>query len=277
MHWIFTIVKDKMNHFLPKSIFDSLKHGWKLRRVCFYTSTARTRERFVRTKLGSFWIGLSNLISISLLSLVYTTVFKIENMKNYTLYLGIGIVIWNALSTSISSASNLLIQNEQKIKNTNIHPIFYSVEEWLFQIQSFFQSFSLIIITLSILKLMLIPNLIIFGILPLLNFIIFIYWFPLLVCLIGVKFRDIYQLVPIMLQLIFLLSPILYMKENLGNLEWIINLNPIYLILDHIRDAILFGEIKIESILIVFLFNICGLYISIGSLNKSRKFLPFLL
>ena len=121
MHWIFTIVKDKMNHFLPKSIFDSLKHGWKLRRVCFYTSTARTRERFVRTKLGSFWIGLSNLISISLLSLVYTTVFKIENMKNYTLYLGIGIVIWNALSTSISSASNLLIQNEQKIKLSLIH------------------------------------------------------------------------------------------------------------------------------------------------------------
>ena len=103
------------------------------------------------------------------------------------------------------------------------------------------------------------------------------FWFPLITCLLGAKFRDIYQLVPIMLQLIFLLSPILYMKENLGNLEWIINFNPIYLILDHIRDAILFGEIKIESILIIFLFNICGLYISIGSLNKSRKFLPFLL
>ena len=82
MPWIFTIMKDKMSPFSPIKICDSLKQGWKLRRVCFYTSTARTRERFIRTKLGSFWIGLSNLISISLLSLVYSTVFKIENMKN---------------------------------------------------------------------------------------------------------------------------------------------------------------------------------------------------
>ncbi len=265
-----------MNNYSPIEISKSLKEAWKLRRVCLYTSTARTRERFIRTKLGSFWVGLSNLISILLLSVVYTAVFKIDNMKEYTLYLGIGIVIWNALSASISSASILLIQNEQKIKNTNLHPIFYSVEEWLFQIQNFFQSFFLIIISLSILKPSIILNLIVFGILPLINFIIFIYWFPLLLCLIGVKYRDLYQLVPILLQLVFLLSPILYMKENLGSLSWIINLNPIYLILDHIRDAILFRQVNILKTLLVLTFNLIGLYISIGNLNRTRKILPFL-
>ena len=35
------------------------------------------------------------------------------------------------------------------------------------------------------------------------------------------RFSDLAQLVPIILQLIFLISPILYRKENLGDLNWI--------------------------------------------------------
>ena len=270
-------MKASNGYFSFKSVSYSLKKAWEIRNVCFFSANARTKERFVRTKLGSFWIGLSNLLSISLLSFVYGTVFKVNDISEYTLYLGIGMVIWNSLSTAISASPNLLIQNEQKIKNMNTDPIFYSLEEWIFQIQSLLQSFTLVLIVLAFIKLNILINTIFFGLLPFINLILFMFWFPLITCLLGAKFRDIYQLVPILLQLVFLLSPILYMKENLGNLTWIINLNPFYLYIDQIRESVVYGNLEILKSFILLFFNLVGLYISIGILNREKKYLPFII
>jgi len=69
----------------------------------------------------------------------------------------------------------------------------------------------------------------------------------------------------------------LYMKENLGSLTWIINLNPFYLHIDLIREAVVYGNLEILKTLILLFFNILGLYLSIGILNKEKKFLPFII
>lgn len=256
-----------------KIIFDA----FLLRRVWWFTSLARTEARFSRTTLGSFWLGISNLLSISLLSLVYGTVFKIENFKEYVVYLGIGLSLWNCLSSSISSAPNLLIQNSIKIKNTNTNIIFYPCEEWAFQIQNFLQSFFLVFFVLIFFEKSIILNFIFFSILPLINFFIFMFWFPLAISILGVKFRDLYQLIPILLQLTFLLSPILYIKENLGNLIWIANLNPIYLIISNLRDSIIEGKISLVNITLILILNLIGFSISIIYLNKEKSKIPFLL
>ena len=65
-------------------ILNILFEAIKLRKVWWFTAWSRTEERFARTSLGSFWLGLSNLLSISLLSVVYGTVFKVDNFKNNT-------------------------------------------------------------------------------------------------------------------------------------------------------------------------------------------------
>ena len=109
-----------------------------------------------------------------------------------------------------------------------------------------------------------------------LNFLIFIYWFPLLICLIGVKYTDFSQLVPIILQLVFLISPILYRKDNLGGLEWITNYNLIYKILDPLRESLIEGQVNYQTLLITLFINIIGLCIAFILLNKKTKELPFL-
>ena len=142
--------------------------------------------------------------------------------------------LWSALSISIGSSANILIQNEIKIKNTNINILFYPLEEWVFQLQNFFQSFLVIFLALIFFNKSIIINLLIYSPLPIINFFIFMFWVPFFISLLGIRYRDIYQLIPIVLQLTFLLSPILYMKENLGKLEWIADLNPIYLVISQL-------------------------------------------
>tara|TARA_B100000214_G_scaffold369038_1_gene341469 strand:- start:9 stop:806 length:798 start_codon:yes stop_codon:yes gene_type:complete len=259
-----------------KMLFRDINFAWRTRRFWFFTATSRTRARFARTTLGSFWLGFSNLLSISTLGIVYGTVFSVDDFQSYFIYLGIGLVIWNAISSSISSAPDLFAHNSQNIRNINIKPIFYTLEEWAFQIQTFFQSFILVFLVFLFINRELLINFLLFSWLPMANLIIFLYWFPLLICLIGVKYTDFSQLVPIILQLVFLTSPILYRKDNLGSLQWITDYNLIYKMLDPLRTSLIEGQINYKTLIITLLFNILGLTISFIFLNRKIKELPFL-
>ena len=85
-------------------IVESCAYGWRTRRGWWFTATARTRARFARTALGGFWLGLSNLLSIAALSLVYGTVFKVQDFAHYVVFLGTGLVVWNTIAAAVGSA-----------------------------------------------------------------------------------------------------------------------------------------------------------------------------
>lgn len=257
------------------SIYESLAYGWRSRRAWWFTATARTQARFARTALGGFWLGLSNLFSIAALSLVYGTVFQVQDFSHYVVFLGTGLVVWNTLSASIGSAPNLFEANASHLKNTNLHPIFYTLEEWAFQVQTFFQSFLMVLLGLASFKHDLFLNLLMFSWLPLFNVLLFLYWVPLAVCILGARFRDLYQLLPIVLQLGFLLSPILYQKKNLGRFAWTADFNPIYRILSPLRQALQDGEVNFHQSIVVLIFNMLGLLLALWLLAKDRKHLPF--
>ena len=255
----------------------TLREAWRLRRVWWFTATARTKARFARTYLGSFWLGLSNVFSIAILAAVYGTVFKIQDFTTYVVYLGVGLVVWNTISSAIGSAPNLFEYNQVHLLNTNLNPIFYTLEEWAFQMQTFLQSFLLVLLALTFFQPLILINLVVFAWLPVLNLALFIYWLPLLVCLLGARYRDLYQLVPILLQLVFLLSPILYDKKSLGDMAWTANLNPLYRVLSPIRHILMTGNVQWNVGLILLIFNIMGIWFSIYLLNRERRNIPFLI
>ena len=251
--------------------------AWATRRAWWFTATARTRARFARTFLGSFWLGLSNLLSIAALALVYGTVFKVQDFDTYVVYLGVGLVTWNGISAAIGSAPNLFEHNQAQVHNTNLNPIFYVLEEWAFQLQTFLQSFALVLLALSWFQHDLVLNLVLYGWLPLLNLFLFLFWAPTIVCLLGARYRDIYQLVPIVLQLVFLLSPILYKKDNLGAMAWTANLNPLYRVLSPVRHSLMAGEVQWSANFVILLLNIFGLLIALRWMNRERYSIPFLI
>lgn len=258
------------------TVVKALQYGWKSRRAWWFTASARTRERFARTTLGSFWLGLSNLLSVAALSLVYGTVFKVPDFNSYVVYLGTGLVIWNSIAGALQSAPNLFRSNAGNIKNSNKHPIFYSLEEWSFQVQTFFQSFGLVVVVLTIFQHDLLLNLLTVGLLPLLNLLLFIYWLPLLVCLLGAWYEDVFQLIPILIQLMFLVSPILYKKEALGHMSWTADFNPLYRVLSNLRHAVIQGDLKIDQAFPLLVINLFFLYFSLWLLERQRPHLPFL-
>ena len=259
------------------SVRSAVDDAWRMRHAWWFTATSRTRARFARTFLGSFWLGLSNLLSIAALALVYGTVFKVEEFSTYVVYLGIGLVVWNGISSAIGSAPNLFEHNQSHVHNTNLNPIFYVLEEWAFQLQTFLQSFVLVLLALSWFQHSLLLNLIVCGWLPLLNLFLFLLWLPMIICLLGARYRDLYQLVPIVLQLVFLLSPILYHKDNLGVMAWTASINPLYQVLSPVRHSLMTGDVQWLIGFSVLSVNLLGLLIALRWLNNERYHLPFLI
>lgn len=262
--------------FIMKSLLKTIQYGWTSRRAWWFTASSRTQARFARTIFGGFWLGLTNLLSIAALALVYGTVFKVSDFSSYVVFLGTGLVIWNTLSAAVSLAPSLFEHNKPQLQNTNINPVFYTLEEWAFQVQTFLQSYFLVLLGLAFFKRIILLRAITIGLLPMANFLVAIYWIPLLVCLIGARYRDTYQLVPIILQLGFLLSPILYQKKNLGSLTWTADFNPIYRLISPLRSSLIDGTLLWNQTLLMVFVNILGLTFSIALLNRERKYLPFL-
>ena len=263
---------------IPRSsVRSTLNEAWRMRRAWWFTATARTRARFARTFFGSFWLGLSNLLSIAALALVYGAVFKVQDFSTYVVYLGIGLVVWNGISSSIGSAPNLFEHNHAQVQNTNLNPIFYVLEEWAFQVQTFLQSFALVLLALSWFQHNLLLNLLLYCWLPLLNLFLFLFWVPMIVCLLGARYRDFYQLVPIILQLVFLLSPILYRKDNLGSMAWTVNLNPLYQVLSPVRHSLMAGDLQWSIGSLFLAINGFGICVALRWLNRERPNIPFLI
>ena len=252
-----------------------IKYGFLTRRSWWFTATASTRARFARTSLGSLWLGIANLLCSLLLGGVYGAVFKVSNLKEYFIYLSLGFSIWTVLGGAINSAPTIFDLNGHVIKNSNMHPLFYVLEDWAFQIQNFIQSFLFIIIFITFFSPNILINFLIFSPIHLLNFFLFLLWLPLIICLTAVKFQDLYQLIPIVTQLIFLLSPIIYIEKNLGDYAFIAELNPLYQILSLLRNSIMYGDFLIRPALLFLLFNILMIYITFYILHKKKKEIIF--
>jgi lipopolysaccharide transport system permease protein len=253
-----------------KQIIELLNYCFKTRRAWWYTALSKTKARYARTKLGSLWLGFSSLFTVLCLGFIYGKVFRVENFFEYFIYLGFGLLIWNSICDSINSAPLIFSRNSSSIKNSKLRPIFFICQEWAFQMQNFLQAFLMVAGMFFIISPVLFINMISAPI-HLINFALFTFWLPLIVSILGIKFTDLFQLLPVITNLIFLLSPILYNQKNLGKLGIIADFNPVYQILKLLRDSIIYGNNNFLLGIIVFLINLFMLFITLKIYLKLKN------
>lgn len=257
------------------TIINSLNYAWKSRRTWLYTAHAKNQARFSRTIIGGYWFGLSNLLTILLLAVFYVKIFKVENVWDYVVYMGLGKVLWQTSTHAINGADTILTGNKPKIISTNINPIFFALETWIFELHNFYQSFLMVIFCLFFVKKNILLEMIIYGPFSLINFLISMFWIPLIISLIIARFQDIKQIIPVIIHFLFLTSPILYYEKQLGPLKYIVRFNPVYNYIRLVRDSIIENSFLLNENIILLIINIFGILLSIKLLNKSRKNLPF--
>ncbi len=211
----------------------------KLLPALSYGAWLRIRMQFARTLLGSSWIGLSALLTMSVLGTIYGTLTRVEDWSAYWVYVALGIVSWNTLATALMNSCTLLERSRERLLNQPLPIGVVVLEEWLTTSLTCLIALTAVLLVMGFLEPQLWGHLLMAGWLGLLNLLLGCLWLTLLIAPIAVSIADLQQLMPVLLQIGFLSSPILFFRQSLGSLSWIANLNPLYAWVRLARDPFL--------------------------------------
>lgn len=207
-------------------IFSFFTEIYKLRYALSQLISQQLILRYRRTSLGYLWTLLNPILMMSVMALVFSSLFKTD-LKNFIIFLFGGMIPWTYFNSVVSQSSSSLINNEGMIKKIYlpkaIFPLSISIALIIDSLFSFLALFLIIISVGGSISLGLI-------ILPIGFFLLFIFSFGVgLIISIGtVFFRDLQHLINIALQGLFFLTPILYKHENLdGKIKLLVTLNPV--------------------------------------------------
>ena len=205
--------------------------------------------RYRRTALGYFWTLINPLLMMSVMAVVFSTLFKAD-LKTFAIFLFAGMIPWNFFSSVVVQSGTAFINNEGLIKKIYlpkaIFPLTTALALLIDSILSFFALFLIILILGGTLSWALL-------FLPISFLILFVFAFGvgLVTSIATVFFRDLQHVMVIGMQGLFFLTPIFYRPESLtGKIGWLIELNPVTPFISLFRSPLLDGNLPNTTVLL---------------------------
>lgn len=260
-------------------MFEYITKIWESRYFWVHLALSDLRTKFRRSKLGILWAIINPLLLTLLLSFLMGSLFK-HPLGPYALYVFSGLIVWNLLLESAVTGCYALINSEGYMKQIK-HPIA------IYPLRSVLVSF--IVFCLGFLGLLgwamlaKFENFNVSLISLLLAFPLY-FFIACALCIItsmlNVKFRDFAQMVTLIFQVLWYLSPV-FIDENVfinGHLGFLVYYNPIFHLLNLIRSPILNGVLP-SATDYIYVFGLLAIlwFIAIVYLNRNEKKLIFIL
>jgi lipopolysaccharide transport system permease protein len=224
---------------------DYARKLYETRYFWLHLAQADLKSRFRRSKLGILWSMANPLFLTILMAVIFGTIFD-SPLNEYAPYILSGLVVWDVIVASFVGGSNASIFSEQYVRQVN-HPLtIYSLKWALVTIANFL----IAIISLTIWMLCVSPANVFFELLTLpLTIIVFLalsWSITTFSAMIGTKYRDYPQIIALIMQAAWYLSPVFFKREMFLNnfmLEKLFYFNPIAHILELIRAPFLYGKL----------------------------------
>jgi lipopolysaccharide transport system permease protein len=220
---------------------------WRYRSFVISSIAAEINNRVSRSRLGVLWIVISPLAQVAIFALILSAIMSeripgIDNRFAYTIYLIAGFLPWYLFVEVMSRSVTMFVDNANAMKKI---------------------VFPKVTLAIVVLIVGLINNMIFFAAVALIYTILghgigaAIVWLPVLTILTGafalsigivlgtvnVFIRDVGQMVPILLQLGFWFTPIVYTASIVPELyRGLLQLNPLYWIVSVYRDVLVFQQ-----------------------------------
>jgi lipopolysaccharide transport system permease protein len=195
------------------------------------------RSKYRRTFLGPWWITATNAISALIMGLVAGR-FLGADMRTYLPHFMVSMTIWNFISSSLNESCNTMINAGGMIKavdmpllihimrmvhrnliiflhNIAVVPLVWLVYPWPIGFQSLLAPIGLVIVY------------------------VFVVSASTIISMICVRYRDVSPVMASVLQLLFFVSPIIWVPTQIKGGALIVTLNPIAYLLAVTRDPIM--------------------------------------
>ncbi|OHE21149.1 MAG: ABC transporter permease [Sulfurimonas sp. RIFOXYD2_FULL_37_8] len=214
------------------------------------------KERYVGTGLGQVWYILSPIITILIYTVIFSDFMKmklniIDNSYAYSIYLVPGLLAWTSFSTILIRLNNSILEKSNLIKKISV-PIY------VYQLSIIITEFALLLLSylLALIFLLLVSHPITVTFLYLIPILllqtIFAFALGVILSLFTPFFKDLKEAVPIVVQLWFWMTPVIYMKEMLSEkYPFLLVYNPFFYFANIYQEIFLYSKAPAINDLII--------------------------
>jgi ABC-2 type transport system permease protein len=212
-----------------------------LKKDGFILSSLVSRDfklKYRRSLLGIVWSVLNPLLQMIVLSAIFSFIFRFD-IENFPLYLILGQILFNFMSTSTSTGVVSIIESAPLIKKIRVNKFIFPLEKVLFELVNF--ALSLIAVLLVMLYYQVVPtaNILLLPLL-LVYMLLFCSGLSLLLAALAVFFRDIIYLWGVVTLTWTYATPLFYPISALADwMQNIMQFNPMYHYVTYFREIAL--------------------------------------
>jgi lipopolysaccharide transport system permease protein len=210
---------------------------WQSRELLKNLVARDLKIRYKASFLGFAWSMVTPLAMVLVFGFIFTRVFEVANTADFSLFFLAGFLPWQFLSGSLSESVSAIVGNGALMRQVNFPREYLPVSKVASQAVHFLLS----LVVLGVYGLIrgynflpFIPALVI----TLLFFTLFVAGLSMMFAAANVAFRDLQELVPVMLLLWFYGTPLFYRLEMVPErFRWMMLLNPMTWFLDLFRHV----------------------------------------
>lgn len=228
-------------------MLDILRGLWTYRFYVASSIIGDFKSRFVRSRLGFAWVILNPLAQVSIYAFILSGMMAsripdIDNRFGYAIYLISGLLAWNLFSEVIDRSMRMFIANANVIKKVRFPRIVLPVIVVCTALVNNAALFVVMGVLLVLLGHPLHPG--ILFVVPLAIFVaLFAACLGMVIGVLNVFIRDIEQVVPIILQVAFWFTPIIYPVSIIPErYHYLLELNPMFHVVDTYHRIIAYGQ-----------------------------------
>lgn len=211
--------------------------------------------RYKKYRLGPFWLTITMLFYTGAVSLVYSQLFGLEN-ADFIAYVTVGLVVWFYINSTIIDCSLAIISNEGLIKNYRIGIWHYTTVACIKNLLVLFFYLPVALVSLFFTGFPSFLDLV-FCLLGLALVVINLLWSGFLLSMLVAKIKDFEHLTASIMQITFLLTPILWDKQFIVDYHLIVDLNIFFHLVEVVRSPLLGNGIP--AISLFFLLSSAGI------------------
>lgn len=224
--------------------------------------------RYRRSWVGPLWLLLTAAIFIGALSLVYSTLFQMD-LATYVPFVAIGVVTWGFISAVVSESVTTFVEAETYIRQVRVNLFVYVWRVVWRNVLVFAHQFAVALLVLAFFSKFELHTLPLAA-LGLLLFLLQSVWVTLLLGLVGTRFRDLQPIIINALQVLFFVTPVIWLPSLLGPRQWIAEINPLHSLIAVVREPLLGSVPDARNYAVVIAITVAGFMLAMLLYGRFR-------
>lgn len=202
--------------------------------------TREIKRKYARSYLGIVWSVLNPLMSMAVMSMIFSTIFK-HSVENFPIYYLTGLIFWQLFSTSTSHAMTAIVDNRTLLLKVKLPKQTFVLARVYTELVNFGYTCIAYVLMLLVFRIQPQWTMLLFPV-PVLFSLLFSLGVGYMLSILYVFFADVKHLYSVLLTLWMYMSAIFYPVESVMDvMKKIVNANPVYGYIAFARECVLDG------------------------------------